>query len=110
MTILSYLASPYSDPNLAIREHRYHEALRVTARLLKSGQLVYSPIVHNHPIATIWSLGTSWDQWQELDKEMLRRCDKLLVLRLPGWDRSVGVGHEISIARELNLPIEHLDP
>jgi hypothetical protein len=34
---------------------------------------------------------------------MLRRCDALAVLRLPGWEQSVGVQAELALARELGL-------
>ena len=104
MAELIYLASPYSHPDRVVRKWRYRMACQGTARLLEAGHLVYSPIVHSHPL-TRFRLPADWDYWRRLDEEMLRRCDALAVLRLPGWEQSVGVQAELALARELGLKI-----
>ena len=40
-----------------------------------------------------------------VDREMIARCDRVLVLALPGWDESKGVLAELKIAEELDKPI-----
>lgn len=97
-----YLASPYSHPDRVVRKWRYRMACHGTARLLEAGHLVYSPIVHSHPL-TRFRLPAEWDYWRRLDEAMLRRCDALAVLRLPGWEQSVGVQAELALAKELGL-------
>ena len=104
MAELIYLASPYSHPNPAKRQWRYELACKVAALLMRDGHLVYSPIVHSHPL-TRFRLPAEWDYWRRLDEEMLRRCDALAVLRLPGWEQSVGVQAELALAKELGLKI-----
>ena len=106
---LIYLASPYSHPDPAMRELRYKQACEVAALLMRDGHLVYSPIVHSHPL-TAYGLPADWDYWRRLDEEMLRRCDALAVLRLPGWEQSVGVQAELALARELGLKISPIIP
>ena len=104
-----YLASPYSDPDNAVRDQRFRAACRATAALLCSGHVVYSPIVHGHPLVE-FGLPTDWEFWQRYDREHLARCDELVVLTLDGWQESVGVQAEIRIAQELAKPVSFLAP
>ena len=104
-----YLASPYSHPDPAIREQRYHAACRATAALLRIGHTVFSPIVHSHPLASL-GLPTDWKFWARFDRDHLERCDEVWVLTLDGWRESVGVREEIRIARQLGRPVRRLAP
>ena len=104
-----YLASPYSHPNSDVREHRYRKACRATVSLLRSGHVVYSPIVHSHPLVK-HGLPTDWAFWQQTDRELLRRCDEVIVLTLVGWRESIGVAAEIALARELGKPVRYAAP
>lgn len=104
-----YLASPYSHPDPAVREERYRAACRAAATLLLAGQPVYSPIAHSHPLVA-YGLPADWSFWQRHDREMLARCDEVLVLMLPGWRESVGVREEVRLACELGKPVGYLAP
>jgi hypothetical protein len=48
-----YLACPYSDPDYAIREQRFHLANDAAASLIRQGYIVYSPITMTHPIDVV---------------------------------------------------------
>lgn len=100
-----YLASPYSHHSPAMRRWRYVQVCKVTARLMREGYLIYSPIVNSHPL-TLYGLPTDWEYWRAMDEAMLRRCDALVVLKLPDWEQSQGVAAEIALARELGLRID----
>lgn len=89
-----YVASPYSHPEVAVREQRFHDACVATARLLASGQPVFSPIVHGHPLVD-QGLPTDWPFWERFACNHLQRCDGVVVLTLDGWRESVGVAAEI---------------
>lgn len=104
-----HLASPYSHPSALVRRERFEAACRAAAALLRAGIPVFSPIAHSHPIAQ-HGLPGSWDFWRAVDCEYLRRCDALVLLRLPGWERSVGVHAEVAAARQWGMPIIELDP
>jgi Domain of unknown function (DUF1937) len=104
-----YLATPYSHPDPAIREGRFHAACRATAALMSAGDVVFCPIAHSHPLVD-HGLPTGWAYWEHVDREFLQRCDELLVLTLPGWEESVGVAAEIQIANELGKPVGYLAP
>jgi hypothetical protein len=89
-----------------VREQRYCDACRVTATLLRAGWIVFSPIVHCHPLVE-YGLPTRWEFWQRLDHEHLRNCDEVLVPLLDGWQESMGVQAEIRIAEELGMPVRY---
>jgi nucleoside 2-deoxyribosyltransferase len=102
-----YLASLYSHADPAVREARYQAACRATAALLKAGLVVFSPIVHSHPLVA-FNLPTGWDFWERIDRAYLERCDELVVLTLEGWQESTGVQAEIALARGLGKPVRFL--
>ncbi|MFA4945164.1 MAG: DUF1937 family protein [Lentisphaeria bacterium] len=106
---LTYLASPYSDPDPAVREARFHAACHAASILMARGILVYSPIAHTHPIAQSGELPKGWEFWERYDRRMLAACDSLTVLCIPGWRESVGVQAEIAIAIEMGLPVRYVD-
>lgn len=104
---LIYLASPYNHEKASMRAVRYQAALEATAMLMRLGRIVYSPIVHNHPIAiSDDGLPREWEYWKQFDEVILSRCDRLWILTLDGWQESVGVKGEIEIAHRLRLPIQ----
>lgn len=104
-----YLASPYSHPDREVMEDRYHAALFTVARLVRVGQIPYCPIVHFHEVARWHKLPTDAAYWSRINVAMLRLADSLYVLRLDGWDQSVGVRAEIEFAEAYGKPIVFLD-
>jgi len=109
MTHISYLATPYSHPDREIESYRYRVVTWTAHWLIAGGRWVYSPITHNVPFSE-WGIGGAFAHWGPFDCSMLSRCDALIVLTLPGWEESIGVSAEIAHAKELDLPIEHLEP
>ncbi len=106
---LTYLASPYSDLNPAVREARYLVVCDVAAALSRRGELVFSPIVQGHGIAKHGVLPIGWRYWQSLDLRMLAACDSLTVACLDGWRESDGVQAEMAEARRRGLPVHYVD-
>ena len=104
-----YLASPYTHPDLAVRQRRFDAACGATARMVREGRFVFSPVVHSHPL-TRYGLPGDWDFWQRYDRAHLERCDEIVVLALDGWRESKGVQAEVAIARELGMPVRMIDP
>jgi nucleoside 2-deoxyribosyltransferase len=107
---LIYLASPYNDESADLREKRYQEACKACVWLMCRGWIVYSPIVHNHPLATNYDLPKGWDFWQRADTCTLERCDEMLILTIDGWDTSRGIKAERAFAIELKIPIQQMTP
>jgi hypothetical protein len=102
-----YLASPYSHPDPAVREQRYAAALLFTAQQLSEGIAIFSPIVYGHQLSIVHSFPTDAKSWASFNDDMLDICDRLWVLKLDGWEQSVGVAEEIRQAKALDLPISY---
>jgi hypothetical protein len=107
---ISYLASPYSDPDPDVREFRYIGAAEAAGRLIKRGMIVYSPIVHGHPLAVWERLPTDWAFWRRQQLPFLRASKEVIVLTLSGWDISIGVKAEIRMARRWGIPVRYCNP
>ena len=103
-----YLASPYSHPDPNLREQRFEGACYAAAELLREGYHVFSPIAHTHLIAK-FGLPTNWSFWERYCREQIVRCDEIVVLKLDGWESSVGVQAEIQIAKEQEKQIYYYD-
>lgn len=104
-----YLASPYSHDNASVRVGRFKAVCRHAARLMSEGQVVFSPIAHTHPLSVYGNLPTDWKFWEKYDTEIIRLCEKVVVLKLKGWEKSVGVQAEIRIAERLEIPVEYIN-
>lgn len=104
---LIYLASPYSDHYEAVRERRFEAACKCAAAMMREGLLVFSPIAYSHSVLQ-HGLPFEWDFWEAYDRVILSKCDKLVVLMLPGWKESKGVTAEIKIAEELGIPVSYI--
>jgi hypothetical protein len=107
--MISYVCSPYSHCDPAVRQERFEAACRAAAELTRQGTTVYCPVAHTHAIAK-YGLPLNWDYWQIHDRRFLEMCSEVVVLTLPGWRDSVGVTAEIEIARALGKPVSFLRP
>jgi hypothetical protein len=117
MSELIYLASVYSQGNASANKktRRYKTVCKKAAELMVGGADVFCPIAHSHPIEVIGlkdqiDKGFKADHafWLKQDFAILARCDKLVVYKMPGWTKSVGIGKEIEFAREHGIPIEYI--
>lgn len=109
--VMVYLGAPYSSPKPAVRELRFHQANIAAAKLMAQGFVVFSPISHSHPIAAYLEEHLLLDHefWMAQDLGILEKADKLVVLRVDGWEKSRGVTAEIAHAEKCGIPIEYMD-
>ena len=117
--ILVYIASPYAvvpqgghitpDEIKSIVLKRYELVSKVTADVIDNCPHIipFSPIAYTHPLMEYVK---SVVDWIELDIELLRRCDWLLKLELPGWELSKGMKKETAEADRLGMPILYAKP
>ena len=106
---LTYLAAPYAHPDRAVRLRRFEAVNRVAAALMARGELAFSPISHCHPIAEAGGLPHGWEFWERYDRAVLGCCRRVVVLKLAGWQESIGVRVEIALAEEMGLPVEYME-
>lgn len=104
-----YLAIPYTHADPAVMDARAEVADHVAALLTRAGYEVYSPISSWHHIAKKYDLPTDHAYWKRLNDNILSICDRLMVIKLDGWEESQGVQDEIEMAEGLCLEIIHED-
>lgn len=106
---LIYLASPYTNPDNAIREKNYELISEIAAVLTAQGYVVFSPISYGHNLIKFKDMPSDWVFWFDFCVTFLLKCDILIVYKIPGWESSVGVQQEIEIASKHCIPIEFRD-
>lgn len=104
-----YLAVPYTHKNPGTLTRRFNLVNKAAAKLMDQGYYPFSPISMNHPIKLVADLPCLWEFWEGYDTAFLKRCSKMFVLKLPGWETSTGVTAEIKIANKLKIPIIFLE-
>lgn len=112
MSLLVYLASPYSHADSDVRQRRYVEVCRAAATLMLAPErpVVFSPIAHSHPVAEHGGLhATDHQFWMGQCLPMLSRSDELAVLCIDGWRESRGVREEIGYAMDLDIPVRYIE-
>lgn len=100
---LCYLASPYSSHYTELVELRMHHVSRCQAALIRQGLLVITPL-SAHYLLKYEPLPGDWAYWRTYGETILRACQNIIVLPLPGWQVSTGVTAELKLARELGIP------
>lgn len=107
-----YLASPYTPTGTETIADRVASACRCAAKLMADGETVFSPIAHSHAVADHLPDDARLDHefWMRQDLPILAAASRIVVLRLPGWDRSRGIARELAFAIAHSIPIEYIDP
>ena len=100
-----YLISPYSHEDECVRVGRYDEAVSATARLIKKGYIVFSPIVHCHPLSLRYNLPGDHKFWEAYNQTFIEWAEVGIVLDISGWQASLGVAAEIRSFNELRKPV-----
>lgn len=109
---ITYLACPYTHPDLAVREARFRAANAAAAYLLERGTTVYSPISMTHPIDQVLArsggtLGSAF--WVQFDEAFMECCDRMVILKIAGWEESSGVKRETEWFTSRGRAIEFLE-
>jgi nucleoside 2-deoxyribosyltransferase len=113
---LIYLASPYSSYDKEVVSRRVDEVSKATATLIERGHLIFSPIVHSHPIAHLVSfdpLNHAPDKltgWMAYDFAMIDNAAEVWVLQIDGWEQSNGVQAEVGYAMRIGKPVKFVTP
>lgn len=99
-----YLASPYTHEDRDEMCIRYQSITDITAKLVRVGYHIFSPITHNHPInrSLIEKFKVDpggFDYWMTFDISMISEwADEVWVIPFDGWKKSKGVAAEIDVA------------
>lgn len=80
-----------------------------TAKLIKRGYFVYSPICHTHPIHMAWPeflVNDERELWITLDMIIIKRTNFTGLILAPLWENSSGCRGEREIFISLGKPIK----
>ena len=101
-----YLAAPYTHTDQRVVKLRVHLADIFAGYLMEKGYCVFSPLSHSHPISMKMKRDSfDHDFWLKQDLPFLEWADLMVVMKLPGWKESKGIGVETQEAKKLNKPI-----
>lgn len=110
MTGYLYLATPYSKFPGGI-EAAFKMACRATARLIRAGIPVFSPIAHCHSVAYHGCIDPLDHKiWLPADLPLMMAATGLIVYRAESWAQSFGIGEEIKVFEADRKPVLYLDP
>ena len=104
---VTYLAAPYTSPDPEITEARRAAANHAATIMIKQGATLFSPLSYEDPLLKL-GLNMTPEKWYEFDLRILRKCDSLTILTIPGWDESHGVKLEIKEANRMGIPVRYV--
>lgn len=110
---ITYLACPYTHPDLAVRNARFDISARAAAYLISRGKIVYSPITMTHPIDRHLADGEGTlgsDFWVDFDEAFMEHCSEMIILKIEGWEGSSGITREVEFFRTMGRPISAIEP
>ena len=107
--MIVYVASPYS--NVPDKEQLMLNIEKFCADYMADnpGSYAITGLCHHYALKHNPNLGSDWKFWKDFCIEFLGKSDKLIVLKVSGWDTSAGVAAEIEYAKQINLPIEFIE-
>lgn len=103
-----YLGVPYSHPDPEVREQRVRTFCLYDTYLAGRGFFTISPMHKLLNYRYDPGMPTTWEWWRDYSSELMRRCDRLIILQLPGWDTSEGTQAEIELAQLNGLMITYV--
>ena len=104
--MLTYVAAPYS--NQQNKDSLMEDIAEFCAVYMKNhpGEYAVTGLVHHYACQYDKTLGTDWNFWKDFCTEFISKCNKLVVIKFPGWHESKGVLREIEIASEMGISVE----
>lgn len=107
-----YLASPYTHPNFFVRLYRFYKITKIAAQLYKKKKVcMFLPITQSAMMGwLVKGLGSTFKSWKDVDLKAIRKCDEVWVVRMKGWDKSIGVLAELEYARKHYKIVRFVNP
>lgn len=102
-----YIASPFTHKDPEIMRLRYVAAFEYTAARMSFGEVCFSPIVYGYEFFAQGKARPDFEFWQDLNDRMILASTRVEVLKMPGWEASRGIFHEVGFAQEHGIPVTY---
>jgi len=104
-SLLYYVASPYTHKDKEIEQQRYEAVNKFASKLYNLNFILIEPIVCGHA-KKHYGMPTDYEgYWKPLCRRYVEKCDALIILMLPDWDKSIGVKDEIEYAKSIGKQV-----
>ena len=101
---LIYVAGAYTGKSYSEIDDNIRKAEAVSIMLFKKGWNVFTPHKNTAHYEIYEEVaGLTYHTWIETTKDMLRRCDCIIMMR--DWENSNGSVGELEIAKKMGIPI-----
>ncbi|HET8688460.1 MAG TPA: DUF1937 family protein [Methanosarcina sp.] len=104
-----YVAAPYTHDVEDVVLERIELIYNAMAFLSKERGLHVTTPLFMHELCLRRPMPGDYAFWQTYCLNLLKRCDRLIVLKLEGWEESKGVKEEIRYCIENNIPYEFFE-
>lgn len=105
-----YLGSPYSKFH-AGQAVACQLVSKAAANLMKMGLVVLSPIAHSHNVGLAGGIDLlDWEFWKHKNDPLIAGASGMLLLKLEGWEESVGLAYEIAAFDAADKPVVYVEP
>lgn len=105
-----YLATPYTNEDPAVMEHRYNTAMDVAQYFISNNYVIFSPIVHCHEMAIKYKMNKDYTFWKTYNKSMIKVVKEVWFAAMPGCTKSTGMLAEYLIAKKYHKIIRGVMP
>jgi len=102
---MCYIAAPYWSSNEVSRTTRRQLTIQYSMMLTSMGILNYSPLLYSEKYK---NKKVTENYWLTHGKIMVKACNLMIVLMLPGWEDSSGIKGEIKEAEKLGIPVRYV--
>ena len=102
---LCYIAAPYWSENKETRVERRQLTIEYSMMMTERGVLNYSPLLYSDKYKNKKMVES---YWLTHGLKMVKACDLMIILMLPGWEKSKGIKGEITEAERLKIPVRYV--
>ncbi len=106
-----YVGTPYTASCPATMRYRGEISMAYASRLFEQGRLAISPIgMSEYKVPRLsYKVEPDWATWGDLCIKLLSACDEMHIIKLAGWQDSVGLAEEINYCKANSKPIVHIE-
>jgi hypothetical protein len=104
-----FIISPYTHDDPEIVSMRVVATERYFLKLIADGHFPVSVIVACHHLTERYKIPATYNFWSEYCTSEMSTCDEVHMLKLLGWESSVGVKSEREIAASLGQTVQPIE-